>query len=151
MSWYGFQMSMQLKELYNQDLNLWRQEVIRIIQNRQLENMDWDNLIEEITDMTASERRALRSYTKRLIEHILKLKYWESEREYNQRSWKKEVVNFREEVKSILEESPSLNNYLEQNYLDWYAKSVKAMRQEFTIPTDNLVDLKTIMTDEYFG
>jgi hypothetical protein len=144
-------MNMQLKQLYHQDLNLWRQEIINAIQNKQLENMDWDNLIEEINDMTASERRALRSYTKRLIEHILKLKYWNSEKEYNQRSWEKEVVNFREEIKSILEESPSLNNYLEQNYLDWYDKSVKAMKREFSIPDDNLVNLKIIMTDEYFG
>jgi uncharacterized protein (UPF0305 family) len=101
--------------------------------------------------MGASEKRALRSYTKRLIEHILKLKHWESEREDNQRGWKKEVVNFREEINSILKESPSLNNYLQQNYRDWYQKSVKAMREEFTIPDDSLVDLETIMTDDYFG
>ena len=144
-------MNTPLKQLYNQDLNLWRQKIINAIQNQQLEDMDWDNLVEEINDMTASERRALRSYTKRLIEHILKLKYWNSEKEYNKRSWEKEVVNFREEIKSILEESPSLNNYLEQNYLDWYAKSVKAMKREFSIPTNNLVDLKTIMAEEYFG
>ncbi len=142
---------MQLKQLYHQDLNLWRQEIINAIQNKQLENMDWDNLIEEINDMTASERRALRSYTKRLIEHILKLKYWNREKEYNQRAWEKEVVNFREEIKTILEESPSLNNYLEQNYLDWYEKSVKAMQREFSIPINDLVDLETIMTEEYFG
>jgi hypothetical protein len=142
---------MQLKQLYHQDLNLWRQEVISAIKNQQLENMDWDNLIDEINDMTASERRALRSYTKRLIEHILKLKYWNSEKEYNQRGWEKEVVNFREEIKSILEDSPSLNNYLEQSYLDWYEKSVKAMKREFSIPSDNLVDLETIMIDDYFG
>ena len=142
---------MHLKELYHQDLNLWRQEIVNAIQNKQLDNMDWDNLIDEINDMTASERRALRSYTKRLVEHILKLKYWHSEKEYNHRGWEKEVVNFREEIKSILSESPSLNNYLEQNYLDWYAKSVKAMKREFTIPDNNLVDLEVIMTDEYFG
>ncbi|MEL6931115.1 MAG: DUF29 domain-containing protein [Cyanobacteria bacterium J06600_6] len=142
---------MQLNELYQQDLNLWRQEIVDAIQNRHLENMDWDNLIDEINDMTASERRALRSYTKRLVEHILKLKYWNNEREYNRRGWEKEVVNFREEIKSILSDSPSLNNYLQENYLDWYAKSVKAMKREFHIPSDNLVDLEIIMTDEYFG
>ncbi len=144
-------MNNQLKQLYCQDLNLWRQEIINAIQNKQLENMDWDNLIEEINDMGASEKRALRSYMKRLIEHILKLRYWDDEREYNQRGWKKEVVNFREEIKSILEESPSLKNYLQQNYSDWYKKSAKAMRQEFSIPDDNLVDLDVIMTDDYFG
>ncbi len=142
---------MELKQLYHQDFNLWRQEIIKAIQNKQLENMDWDNLIEEINDMGASEKRALRSYVKRLIEHILKLKYWESEREYNQRGWRKQVVNFREEIKSILEESPSLNNYLQQNYSDWYKKSVKAMRQQFAIPSGNLFDLEIIMTDDYFG
>ena len=141
----------RLKQLYQQDLNLWRQQIVNAIQSKQLENMDWDNLIEEINDMTASERRALRSYTKRLIEHVLKLKYWHDEREYNQRGWKKEVVNFREEIKSILEESPSLNNYLQQNYADWYQKSVKAMKQEFSIPDRNFVDLDVIMTDDYFG
>ena len=40
---------------------------------------------------------------------------------------------------------------LENNYINWYQKSVKAMRQEFSIPDDNLVDLAVIMTDEYFG
>ena len=144
-------MNNQLKQLYQQDLNLWRQEIVNAIQSKQFENMDWDNLIEEIHDMGASEKRALRSYMKRLIEHILKLKFWKSEREYNQRGWKKEVVNFREEIRSILEESPSLNNYLENNYIDWYQKSVKAMQEEFTIPDNNLVDLTIIMTDGYFG
>lgn len=144
-------MNNKLEKLYHQDLNLWRQEIVTAIQNRKLENMDWNNLIEEINDMGASEKRALRSYIKRLIEHVLKLKYWTDQRKYNQRSWKKEVVNFREEIKSILEESPSLNNYLEQNYLDWHQKSIKAMRQEFTIPDDNLIELETIMTDGYFG
>ncbi len=144
-------MHMQLQQLYHQDLNLWRQEIINAIQNKELENMDWEHLIEEINDMGASEKRALRSYMKRLIEHILKLKYWENEQEYNRRGWKKEVVNFREEIKSILDESPSLNNYLEKNYADWYKKSVKAMRQEFTISDDNFVALQVIMTDDYFG
>ena len=144
-------MNNKLEKLYHQDLNLWRQEIVTAIQNRKLENMDWNNLIEEINDMGASEKRVLRSYTKRLIEHILKLQYWTDQREYNQRCWKKEVVNFREEIKSILEESPSLNNYLQQNYLDWHQKSIKAMRQEFTIPDDNLIELETIMTDGYFG
>ena len=89
-------MSNRLEQLYHQNLNLWRQEIINAIQTKQLGNRDWDNLIEEINDMGASEKRALRSHMKRLIEHILKLRYWDNEQEYNQRGWKKEVVNFLE-------------------------------------------------------
>ena len=58
-------MNNQLKQLYHQDLNLWRKKIVNAIQSKQLEDMDWDNLIEEINDMGASEKRALRSYVKR--------------------------------------------------------------------------------------
>ena len=72
----------QLKQLHNEDLNLWLEEIATAIKNRDFHNMDWDGLLEEIEDMTASQKRALRSYTKRLIEHILKLKYWRATPRY---------------------------------------------------------------------
>ena len=142
---------MELKQLHNQDLNLWLEQVATSIKNRDFENMDWDGLLEEIEDMGASEKRALRSYTRRLIDHILKLRYWNSEKDYNQKHWEREVVNFRYEIRQILKESPSLNNYLQQNYQDWYVNSVKAMQREFVIPDDNFVPSEIIMSEDYFG
>ncbi len=142
---------MELKQLHNQDLNLWLEEIATSIKNRDFENMDWDGLLEEIEDMGASEKRALRSYTRRLIDHILKLKYWDSEKYYNQKHWEREVVNFRYEIRQILKESPSLKNYLQQNYQDWYVNSVKAMQREFAIPDDNFVSVEIIMSEDYFG
>ena len=142
---------MELKQLHNQDLNLWLEQVATSIKNRDFENMDWDGLLEEIDDMGASEKRALRSYTRRLIDHILKLRYWNSEKDYNQKHWEREVVNFRYEIRQILKESPSLKNYLQQNYQDWYVNSVKAMQREFVIPDDNFVPSEIIMSEDYFG
>ncbi len=142
---------MELKQLHNQDFNLWLEQIATSIKNRDFENMDWDGLLEEIEDMGASEKRALRSYTRRLIDHILKLKYWNSEKDYNQKHWEKEVVNFRYEIVQILRESPSLKNYLQQNYQDWYVNSVKAMQREFMIPDNNFVPLEIIMSEDYFG
>ena len=142
---------MELKQLHNQDLNLWLEQVATSIKNRDFENMDWDGLLEEIEDMGASEKRALRSYTRRLIDHILKLRYWNSEKDYNQKHWEREVVNFRYEIRQILKESPSLKNYLQQNYQDWYVNSVKAMQREFVIPNDNFVPSEIIMGEDYFG
>ncbi len=118
---------------------------------RDTKNMDWEGLLEAIEDMGASEKRALRSYVKRLIEHILKLQYWDSERKYNQSHWEKEVVNFREEIRDILKESPSLENYLTDNYQDWYTKSLKAMKKEFSIPDESFVSLSDILREDYFG
>ena len=138
-------------ELHNRDFNLWLERMAIAIKNRDTNNMDWEGLLEEIEDMTASQKRALRSYTKRLIEHILKLQYWHSEKEYNQKHWRKEVVNFRDSVNEILQDSPSLNNYLKENYQSWFNKSVKGMRQEINISEDNFIPLENIMDENFFG
>jgi Domain of unknown function DUF29 len=106
-----------MNKLYEGDFNLWLEELAIAIKNRDIGNMDWDNLLVEIEDMGASQKRALRSYINRLVEQILKLKYWTNERDRNRNNWRIEVTNFRREAKSILEDSPSLKNYLTENYL----------------------------------
>jgi hypothetical protein len=140
-----------LNRLYEKDFYLWLQEMAIALRARDTKNMDWEGLLEAIEDMGASEKRALRSYVKRLIEHILKLQYWDSKRKYNQSHWEKEVVNFREEIGDILKESPSLENYLTDNYQDWYKKSLKAMKKEFLIPDESFVSLSDILREDYFG
>jgi hypothetical protein len=64
-----------MNKLYEGDFNLWIEELAIAIKNRDIGNMDWDNLLVEIEDLGASQKRALRSYINRLVEHILKLKY----------------------------------------------------------------------------
>ena len=139
------------KQLYQQDYNLWLEETAIAIKEKSFATMDWDNLLEEIEDMGASQKRALRSFTKRLIEHILKLKFWNTELERNKNHWEAEVVNFREEIKQILQDSPSLKNYLQENYNQWYKSSLKSKKKEFTIPTDDVVELNLVLDDDYFG
>jgi hypothetical protein len=142
-----------MNRLYGQDFNLWLQEIAIAIKNRDVSKMDWDNLLEEIEDMGASQKRALRSYLNRLIEHIFKLKYWTSERERNRNNWRIEVTNFRREVQSILEDSPSLKKYLAENYLLWYDKSVKGLQKSkvFDVPNHEPISLDEMLDDNYFG
>ena len=37
-----------IKQLHERDFNLWIEETVRAIKNKDINNMDWDNLIEEI-------------------------------------------------------------------------------------------------------
>ena len=140
-----------LKQLHDSDFNLWIEEVKVKIQNRDFEGMDWESLLDEIDDMGASQKRALDSYTQRLIEHILKLKYWESEVSHCRNGWMAEVSNFRSRINRILKKNPSLKNYLASEYSDIYQDATKAMRLLFEIPENNFVDLAIIMQDDYFG
>lgn len=142
-----------MKDLYDRDFNLWTEQMAIAIRERNMNKMDWDNLLQEIEDMTASQKRALRSYTKRLIEHILKLKYWDAEFERCSNSWRGEVSNFRSEITDILQDSPSLNNYLKDNYNDWFKKVVDNYQKNrlFVIEDFTTIPLEIIMDDNYFG
>lgn len=142
-----------MSELYDRDFNLWTEQMAIAIRERNVNKMDWDNLLQEIEDMTASQKRALRSYTKRLIEHVLKLKYWETERDRCQNGWRVEVSNFRSEIIDILQDSPSLNNYFIDHYGDWFSTVVNNYQKNklFVIQDNTVIPLEQMMDVDYFG
>ena len=144
---------MNIKELHDRDFNLWLENQAIAIKNRNFEAMDWDNLLDEIEDIRKSDKRTLRSYTQRLIEHIFKLRYWDEERKLNQNGWKLEIINFRTQISNILEDSPSLKNYLAENYFKWYQQSQKKYQKNnlFNVPDHEPIELELIMQDGFFG
>jgi hypothetical protein len=141
----------KMSDLYEQDFNLWVEETKKAIQNRDFENMDWDNLLDEIDDMGASHKRALESYLQRLVEHILKLRYWESEYDRNYRHWRAEVNNFRNRIKRILKKNPSLKNYLAEEYTGIFDDAVQNMSFEFDIADGCFIPIEKILEKDYFG
>ena len=138
-------------KLYDHDFNLWVEEMAIALRNRDIKAMDWNNLLEEIEDMGKSEKRSLESYLERLVEHILKLKYWHAEKERNYKHWQVEVVNFRNRIFRLLDRSPSLKNYMENIYSKIFKDAVSAQQIECTIPEDNFIELKQILKKDYFG
>jgi hypothetical protein len=140
-----------MNNLYEQDFNLWTEQMAIAIRERNVIDMDWDNLLEEIDDMSKSEKRSLESYLERLIEHILKLQYWESEYQRNYRHWRAEVTNFRNRIKRIVYRSPSLNNYMSEVYSGIFQDAVDAQSNEFEIPDDCFIPLEKILEKDYFG
>ncbi|MDJ0565985.1 MAG: DUF29 domain-containing protein, partial [Microcystis sp. M49629_WE12] len=73
--------------LYEEDFYLWLKTTAEQLKKGQFAEVDLDNLIEEIESMGRSERHALKSLLTRLLEHLLKLTYWQSERDRNGNHW----------------------------------------------------------------
>ncbi|MBD2289494.1 MAG: DUF29 domain-containing protein [Microcystis sp.] len=134
-------------DLYEQDYYLWIEETRSLLENHQFSDLDLDNLIEEISDMGKSQRQSLKSYLTRLLEHLLKLVYWQSELEYNQRGWKNEIRNFRLQIKQIIEDSPSLKPYLSEIFLPCY-QNARKLFLDLSGMAENLVSLDPICTIE---
>ncbi|MCA2720874.1 MAG: DUF29 domain-containing protein [Microcystis sp. M048S1] len=134
-------------DLYEKDYYLWIEKTISLLENHQFSDLDLDNLIEEISSMGKSEKRSLESYLTRLLEHLLKLAYWESELEYNQRGWKNEIRNFRLRIQQIIEDSPSLKPYLSEIFSPCY-QNARKLFLDLSGMAENLVGLAPICTIE---
>jgi hypothetical protein len=77
------QLEKRSKKLYDVDYNLWVLETVKQLENREFNALDLDNLIEEVADLSRRDKRKLESLLTRLIEHLLKIKYWQSEKDRN--------------------------------------------------------------------
>ena len=117
----------QASHLYQSDYQLWLAETAQKLRSQDFGNLDLDNLIEEVESLGRRERNAISSYLMRLCEHLLKIRYWESERDYCLRRWSREVNNCRIAIQRELESSPSLWSFLQ----DCFDKEYKNGRKLF--------------------
>lgn len=123
--------------LYDTDFLLWIETTTTLLTNRQFAKLDLDNLIEEIASLGRSDKRAILSSLARLCEHLLKIKYWDAERQQCLRGWRIEVNNFRKEIHRLLKDSPSLRTHLLENFQSEYQDA----RDNVLIASDIAPDL----------
>ena len=92
---------------YETDFYAWTREQASFLKKGKMDGLDFQNLSEEIESLGKSDKRALRSYLKILLLHLLKIRYQPKKRS---KSWDLSVQNARDEIHYILEDSPSLKN-----------------------------------------
>jgi hypothetical protein len=104
------------KNLYETDYNLWALETATKLKSQDLDGLDWDNLIEEVEDLSRRDKRRMESLLMKLIGYLLILRYWQIEKERNRGHWEREIFNYRKQINRLLMDSPSLNNYLASEF-----------------------------------
>ncbi|MDB9458446.1 DUF29 domain-containing protein [Dolichospermum circinale CS-1225] len=124
------------KTLYDQDFYLWVQTTIQHLQERNLEQLDIENLIEEIDSMGRSEKKELKTRLVVLIEHLLKLQYWIEEKDDNARGWRNTVVEQRRQITYTLADSPSLKAILNDVFLPCYQDAKKDTINKYQLPSN---------------
>jgi hypothetical protein len=120
--------------LYEQDFYLWIQRTIELLKKGKLEQLDLENLIEEIDSMGKSQRKEHKTRLTVLIEHLLKLQYWTTEKEYNVRGWLNTIVEQRRQITYILADSPSLKPVLNDIFLDCYQDARSDTLRKYQLP-----------------
>jgi len=147
-------MNITIPNLYDSDYQLWLENTINQLRRGDFQAVDWQNLLEELADLGKNNRRALESLLTRLLEHLLKLTYWQSQRDYNQAAWKKEIRNFRIQIKKILKDSPSLKSYLKEILQECYLDARNLLIDETELdasifPLEVLANLEEILDQNW--
>ncbi|MBE9243054.1 MULTISPECIES: DUF29 domain-containing protein [Microcystis] len=147
-------MNITIPNLYDSDYQLWLENTINQLRRGDFQAVDWPNLLEELADLGKNNRRALKSLLTRLLEHLLKLTYWQSQRDYNQAGWKKEIRNFRLQIADLLADSPSLKSYLREILAKCYLDARNLLIDETELdasifPGELLANLEEILDENW--
>lgn len=138
--------------LYERDYYLWIEDVLKKIEEKRWNEMDWDNLWEEIDDMGKSQKQRLTSNLRILLMHLLK---WEFQPERRTNSWKYTIIEHRRRILEQLEYSPSLKNYLSLNFDLTYQKACKDASLETnlslnTFPHHYPYTIEQVLDEDWF-
>ena len=115
--------------LYEQDFALWVQETVQKIREKKTENLDWEHLIEEIEGLTRSDRRELKQRLITLFEQGLKRRYVPLTDCY--RRWEVTLKRTQSKLQDLLNDSPSLRNYLLEILPHCYQEALENVRIEY--------------------
>jgi thioesterase domain-containing protein len=118
---------------YDTDFYQWTQAQAAHLRAKEWSALDVDNLAEEIESLGASDRRALRSHLMRLSQHLLKWRYQPQRRG---ESWQQRIDNARLHIELILEDSPSLREFLPKAFAWAYPRVRKEAAKETGLPLE---------------
>jgi len=127
--------TISLSSLYGQDYTAWLDSTLTQLKQRNLSDIDWENLIAEIETLGREQRHKVESYLLRLFIHLLLYQYWQSERVFSGKGWEKEIDNFRLELDLLLE-SKALYNHFLSILQKSYTKARKFASQKSKLLTD---------------
>ncbi|MBD2410922.1 hypothetical protein FACHB389_00465 [Nostoc calcicola FACHB-389] len=111
-----------LKKLYETDENLWLEQTIELLKQKQFNQLDLENLIEELISLGKRDLAKAKSLLRQIIIHILLLQYWQVEYEKKYRHWLGEIKTFRYDLNNHL--TTNLMNKLQDDLENIYQSAV---------------------------
>ncbi|MBF0606586.1 MAG: DUF29 domain-containing protein [Magnetococcales bacterium] len=98
------------RDLYEVDFYQWAFRNADLLRQGRFAEIDLENIIEELESMARNNKRELLSRLKVLIMHLLK---WQYQPKRRSESWRTTIRDQRDEIKFLLEDSPSLKYNIE--------------------------------------
>ena len=121
------------KSLYKTDFVRWVDTTVKQLQAKNYGDVDWENLIEEVADMSRRERKRLKSNLIVVLLHLLK---WHYQPNHRSGSWKGSIREHRRRMNEDLNDSPSLRPYFQDIFAECYASARDQVADETGLPLE---------------
>lgn len=123
-------MTKHIQKEYETDFYAWTIHNSKLLREGKLSEADIENIAEEIESMGKNDKRELISRLAVLIAHLLK---WQMQPERRSNSWKSTIIEQRDEILDLIEESPSLKYEIKEKISRSYQKAVRRAATEMGI------------------
>ena len=131
--------------LYDQDYYTWLSETAYLLTEGRFSELDIPNLVDEIESMGKSQKRAIESYLKVLLLHLLKWKYQPNSRSS---SWRGSIYNARKGIQKRIKESPSLKSYPQELLAECYEIARFNAHIETELPLETFPEISTFTIEQ---
>lgn len=106
--------------LYERDYALWVEQQARLLEAGRFAELDLPNLIDEVEELSRSQKRAIRNNLNVLLLHLLK---WQFQPDKRSGSWRDSIREHRSRVADECEDSPSLRRYPRDIFTKMYGRA----------------------------
>ncbi len=142
----------QRPSLYETDFAEWINVTVQNLRERRFAELDLNNLIEEIESLGKRDKRELQSRLIVLLLHLLKYTYQPEKRS---NSWIATIAEQRRQIFLILQDSPSLKNYLAHSFENCYTIARKDAVRETQLAIETFPEicsftLEKVLDDDWF-
>lgn len=121
-----------MTKLYDRDFFAWTQDQADALRRRSVNEIDWENLLEEVEGMGKQARSELRSHLIVLLAHLLK---WRFQPDRRSRSWMLTILEQRVQARQVVDGSPSLKPLIEEVLAEAYQSArLRAARETRRLP-----------------
>jgi hypothetical protein len=130
---------------YATDFYGWTAEQARLLRASKPAGIDWENLAEEIESLGKSDRRAVGSALKVVLEHLVKWRFQSGKRTA---SWSDSIDEHRDRIARILEDSPSLAALPAEILESEYRKARRKALRDTRLPPERVPEASPFSVDQ---
>jgi Domain of unknown function DUF29 len=116
-------------KLYARDFVAWCEDTVAKLKTSRFAEIDINSLIEEIEGLAGRDKRELKNRLRVLLNHLLKRIYLQSSDDY--RGWELTIREQRRQILDLLEQSPSLGNYLVEVFAKCWEDALTDAREDY--------------------